>query len=680
MLSHSYQSKPPVAWALAFSALVLAATLFSGCTEPLAPMMPEWDVDANVPIVNHTYTMGDMLQDDAMLRINENGDQVLVVTQRYPLRSIALGDHLGMSDVAFRSAESFDAVRFEVPDYLNQHLDVFTLFPMLPRGSQVVDAIRNDLGISIAIDTREYFEEMTFAAGKLALQFSNNVPIPLRIEAIRLVDTQGSTIAQLGWNKLVQPGQQAVLPDMALDGLTLRHNMKLAFDISSPGSGGASVDLSSTMSLGVTGALRETDILSVRGFLPAQRFSYNRAVNLSETSGMKIREAVVRSGAVNFSIKNHFAIGAQVRISLQSATRGGAPISAGMHVAPHSTGKLTLDLTDAHVQLEGETDLRYHAEIVTDDATQEAVLVRKDDSVSVTGLLRDVRLASINGTLPPTSLSMREMKYSDFNIDKTIAGSIQLSEARIWAALRNRTVLPVGITDASVLGKNTAGSSASLRVLPMNLAGQSDITIDFEQSQVVNFLNSFMPEYPDSLGMEGTFVLNPNAADGSASVTDSVTGDIFVEFPLRFTQVNGSIVDTVDLVIDETTRSKMNSVNEGTMTFDVENHLPAAVHVEAEFLDANGRGLFVPTSVDGTPLQVRSAPVDGNGYVSASVTEKLSLHFSAEEFAQLSLAVSVRFRLSFTADETSGATFRSTDYVRIRGYARLNVNSTITEK
>jgi hypothetical protein len=680
MISHSYQSKPPVAWALAFSALIIAVTLFGGCTEPLAPMMPEWDVDANIPIVNHTYTMGDMLQDDEMLRINENGDQVLVVTQRFPLNSIALGDHLVMSDVGFRSAESFDAVRFEVPDYLNQHLDVFTLFPTLPRGRQVVDAIRNDLGISIAIDTREYFEEMTFAAGKLAMQFSNNVPIPLRIEAIRLVDLQGSTIAQLGWNKLVQPGEKAVLPVMALDGLTLRHNMKLAFDISSPGSNGASVDLSSAMSLGVTGALRDTDILSVRGFLPAQHLSYNRAVNLSQSSGMKIRDAIVRSGSADFSIRNHFAIGAEVQISLQSATRGGAPISARMHVAANSTGTLTLDLADAEVHLESETDLRYHAEIVTDDATQKAVLVRKDDSVSVTGLVRDVRLASINGTLPPTTLSVREMEYSDFNIDKTIAGSIQLSEARIWTALRNGTVLPVGISDASVLGKNTAGSSASLRVLPMNLAGKSEITIDFEQTQVVNFLNSFMPEYPDSMGMEGTFVLNPDGADGSASAADSVTGDIFVEFPLRFTQVNGSIVDTVDLVIDETTRSKMNSVNEGTMTFNAENHLPAAVSVEPEFLDANGRVLFVPTSVDGAPLQVRSAPVDGDGYVRTSVHETLSLHFTADEFAQLALATAVRFRLSFTADEANGATFRSTDYVRIRGYARLNVNSSITEK
>ncbi|MDT8322788.1 MAG: hypothetical protein RRA94_01650 [Bacteroidota bacterium] len=680
MISHSHQSKPPVAWALAFSAMVLAATLFSGCTEPLAPVLPEWDVDANVPIVNHTYTMEDMLRDDGMLRISENGEQLLVVTQRYPLKSIAMGDHLRMEDVTFRSAETFDAVRFELPDYLDQHLDVFTLFPTLPRGSQVVGAVRSDLGISIAIDTREYFEEMTFAAGDLALQFSNNVPVPLRIEAIRLLDTQGSTMAQLSWNELVQPGARAVLPVMKLDGLTLRSDMRLAFDISSPGSNGKAVDLSSAMSLGVTGALRETDILSVRGFVPSQQLQYDRAMNVTGSTGMKIREAVVRSGALRFTVKNHFTVGAQVQFSLLSASHGGAPISASMRVGPKGTATMSLDLADAKLRLDGETDLRYRAEVVTDDATEKAVLIQKSDSVAITGQLRDVLFASMSGTLPPTTLDIRDMEYSDFNLDKSIAGSIQLSEARIWAALRNGSVLPVGISRASVLGKNVSGSSASLRVLPMDLAAQSEIRIDFEETQVVNFLNSFMPEYPDSLGMEGTFVLNPDGADGSAAAGDSVTGDLFVEFPLRFTQVNGSITDTVALLIDETTRSKMNSVNEGTMTFDIENHLPATVRVEPEFLDASGRVLFVPASIDGNPLQVRSAPVDAGGYVRASITEKLSLRFTAEEFARLARATSVRFRLSFTADEGGGAAFRSTDYVRIRGYARLNVSSTITEK
>jgi len=680
MISQTYHSKPPVAWALAFTALVLAATLFGGCSEPLAPMMPEWDVDANMPLVNHTYTMEDLLQEDDILRITQNGDQVLVVSQRYPLNSICVGDHLRIDDVTFEATERFDAVKFDMPDYLDQHLDVFTLFPDLPRGEQVVSALRNDLGISIAIDTREYFEEMTFAKGRLLLAFTNHVPIPLRIEAIRLVDTDGVTIGSITYDQVVQPEQRAAIPAMMLDGLTLKNNMRLAFDISSPGSGGTSVDLTSAHSLEVEGEVRDTDILSVRGYVPSQELSYSRTVDIAGTSGLRIEDASIRSGSVRFTVNNEFALGAQVIVTLDNVRRGGTPISGSARVDAKGSAALTLDLSGADTQLQNATELTYRAEIVTDNASDHVVLVTKDDRVAMNGSVSGVRLASMTGTLAPTAMSIREMEYSDFGIDRSISGSIQLSEARMWASIRNQAYLPVGITDATVLGKNTSGSSASLRILPTDLAGRSEKTITFENSQVVNFLNSFSPAYPDSLGLEGTFVLNPTGAQGSASATDSIFGDLHVEFPLRFTQISGSVVDTVDMIIGEDSRSKLTEVNEGTLSFDVENHLPTAVTIEPQFLDSDGNVLLTPVSTADAPLRVPAAPIDAEGYVSSSLLEKVTMHFSAEDFGLLAQATSIRFRITFDATESTGAAFRTTDYVRIRGYARLNVSSAITEK
>jgi len=680
MISHSYQSKPPVAWALAFTGIVLAATLFGGCTEPLAPMLPEWDVDANVPLIHQTYTMEDLLQEDDIIRITQDGDQVLVVSQRYPLNSISLGDHLRIDEVPFSASETFNAVRFDMPDYLDQRLNVFTLFPDLPRGEQVVAAVRNDLGVTVTMDTREYFEEMTFAEGNLSLEFTNSVPVPLRIEAIRLVDLSGATIEQITYGGLVQPAQVVTLPALDLDGLTLKNNMKLAFDISSPGSSGAVVDLSSAHSLGVKGEVTETDILSMRGYLPSQDLRYNRAIDVAEDSGMRIKDAVVSGGTLQFTLKNHFSIGAQISLTLPNTTKNGQPITASKHVSPKSTTTLTIDLDGAALKLQNETALLYDAQIVTDDASDHVVFVQKNDSVSMNGSLRNITLSSMTGTLSPTALSVRDLERSDFNFDKTIAGSIQLEKARMWASIRNQAILPVGIKDARVLGKNTSGSSANINIIPMDLVGQSETTIDFENGQVVSFLNSFSPEYPDSLGLEGTFVLNPTGAYGSISASDSVVGDLFVEFPLRFTQISGSIVDTVDMFIDEETRDNLTEVNEGTLTFDVENHLPTAVMIEPEFLDAQGRVLLAPMASTGNPLSVGAAPVDGDGYVSRSVIEKVQMHFLSEDFAKLAQAVSIRFRIFFTAEESAGAAFRTTDYVRIRGYARLNISSTITEK
>lgn len=678
MISQSIPSRPPVAYALALSALVIAAVLFGGCSEPLAPMLPEWDIDANVPLINQTYTMADLLSEDDALRITQNGDQVLVVTQRYPVEAISLADHLRIDDREFRTAESFDAVRFDIPDYLDQQLNVFTLFPSMPKGSQVVPSMRNDLGVAVAIDAREYFEEMVFADGELALDFTNATLVPLRLEDIRLVDGAGTTLGQTGYANLIQPGQRVTLPAMAMDGLRLTSAMRLTFDVSTPGSGGKSVDISSAQSLGVKGVLRDTDILSVRGFVPSQNLSYSRSVDIAGGSGLRVRDGLVRGGSLRFTVKNHFAVGADISVTVQSATKNGAPVSATAHVNPKGTATIAIDLAGAALLPQNETHILYSAHVVTDDATATAVSVHRDDSVAVTGLLKDVRLAAMTGTLAPTSMRVRKMRYSDLNTGKSLDGMIKLDEARMWVDLRNDALLPVGITSATVLGKNTSGSSASMRVNPFDLAGKSSTTIQFDQGLVTTFLNSFSPEYPDSVGLEGEFVLNPTSEYGSATDQDHLTGDVFVEFPLRFTQVAGTVTDTAALEISDDTRKKLAEVNEGTLTFTLENHLPTEVIIEPEFLDSRYRALFTPVAVDGQPMRVGAAPVDGSGFVSRSVTERVTLHFSGENFASIAKAAFIRFRISFNAS-ASGGSFRSTDYVRIRGGASLNVSTAITE-
>ncbi|HOJ03180.1 MAG TPA: hypothetical protein PK916_04170 [Bacteroidota bacterium] len=674
------RNRPPVALALALTAVALAFLLLGGCSEPLAPMLPEWDVDANLPLVNKTYTMQDMLSDDDMLRITQNGDQVLLVTRKYPLNAIRIGDHLRVDDQSFRLSEKLDIIRFDIPDYLDQAMDVFTLFPTLPRGSQVVPSMRNELGMGIEIDAREWFEEMTFESGALALEFTNSTPVPLRLEAIRLVGLDNREVARNSYSGTVQPNAKVNLPVMRLDGLTLSSRMRLAFDVSTPGSGGANVNVSSSHYLGVKGSIADSRILSVKGFVPSQQTTVNDNIDLAGATGLRIKDGLVRSGSISFVVSNHFNLGADITIGLGGATRGGAPLSTSATVPAKGSKTITLDLSGAELRPVNDRLLPYQAHIVTEDASDRTVLVRRYDSVSVNGSVKSVAFDRMTGTLAPRTLRIREMEKSNFGIDRKISGSIKLNEANMWAALRNQAVLRVGIQEASVLGKMTGGSNARLSIPRRDLDGNSQTTITFDRTQVVNFLNSFTPDLPDSLGIEGTFVLNPDGQSGSAAAEDSVVGDLFVEFPLRFTQVNGSVTDTVEMVIDESTRRKLTEVNEGTITFVLENHLPTSVTIRPEFLDKRYAVLLAPVAVDGSAMAVPAAPVDGNGYVTAPRSERIEMRFSGADFLAVSRAAWIRFTLAFNASEQSGCTFRSSDYVRVRGFARLNVSSTITEK
>jgi hypothetical protein len=676
----SHPRRPPVALALAVTALALAVLLVSGCSEPLAPMLPEWDVDANLPLINQTYTMSDLLNDNEMLRITQNGDNVMVVTQRHPLRAFSLADHLRIDDRQFRRSERLDVLRFDIPDYMDQALDIFTLFPNLPRGMQSVPSMRNELGLGVDIDARSYFEEMTFSKGNLSLIFTNKAPVPLRLEQIRLLNAQGGSIASSSYSGLVQPGATVNLPAISLAGLTLTSRMRLGFDVSTPGSGGAQVDVSSSQYLGIKGSITDSDILSVKGYVPSQEVLLSEQIDIAGTTGMRVKSGTVRGGAVSFTISNHFNLAADIAVTLQGASKDGRPLGATSSVPAKGNATLTIDLTGALLTPQNETMLAYDARVLTEDASNKAVLVKRNDSVSVTAALKSVTFAEMTGRLSPKTLHIRKMERSDFGIDKSIAGAITLSEARMWATLQNQAQLPVGIDKANVLGKRIGGKSSLLEVNAVGIAPHSETLVRFDDGQVVTFLNSFSPELPDSLGLEGTFTLNPDGQYGSASAADSVTGDLFVEFPLRFTQVSGSVTDTVEMFIDEDSRKKLTEVNEGILTFDIENHLPTNVTIEPEFLDSRYKVLLTPTGTDGNPLMAKSAVVGADGFASQAVSEKMQLRFTGTDFATIAKAAFIRFKISFNADQSSASAFRSSDYVRVRGYARLNVSTAITEK
>lgn len=677
---HSRGGRPPVALALAFTALILAAVLIGGCSEPLAPMLPEWDVDANLPLINQTYTMSDLLGDDEMLRITQNGDNVLVVTQRNPLRAFSLADHLRIDDRQFRRAEHLDVLRFDIPDYMDQALDIFTLFPNLPRGMQSVPSMRNELGLGVDIDARSYFEEMTFSKGNLALVFTNKSPVPLRLEQIRLLNAQGGSIASSSYSGLVQPNATVSLPVISLAGLTLTSRMRLGFDVSTPGSSGTQVDVNSAQYLGIKGAITDSDILSVKGYVPAQEVLLTEQIDIAGTTGMRIKNGTVRGGAVSFTINNHFNLAADFAVTLQGASRDGRPLTATSSVAAKGSATMTIDLTGALLTPLNETTLTYDARVLTEDASAKAVLVKRNDSVSVTAAVKNVTFAEMTGRLSPRTLHIRKMQPSDFGIDKTFAGSITLSEARMWATLQNQAQLPVDIDRANVLGKRIGGKSSSLEVNAVGIAPHSQTLVRFDDGQVLSFLNSFSPELPDSLGLEGTFTLNPDGQYGSASAADSVTGDLFVEFPLRFTQMSGSVTDTVEMFIDEESRKKLAEVNEGLLMFDVENHLPTSVTIEPEFLDNRYKLLLAPVSTDGTGLMAKSAIIGPDGFASKAVVEKVQIRFTGEDFTTIAKAAFVRFKISFNADQSGASAFRSSDYVRVRGYARLNISTAITGK
>ncbi len=653
--------------------------LLNSCSDPLTPVRPVWDVDAHVPLVSTTYTMEELLSEDSLLHVSGTGANVLLITQHFPMQPILFDDYLVLGDRQVRYEETFGAVHFEIPDYLDQSLDVFTLFPNLQSGTQIVAPQTSQLGLDVEIDAREYFEEVVFDEGRLGMNFTNNLPITLVINEIVLKNTYQQVLGTITPNRIVTPGETINLQGFDLGGLTLNSSMSLGFVVSTPGSGGQPVELLGSMGLGVRGELNNTDIRSITGYLPSQQLQYQHTIDCSE-EGLRIDKGRVSTGAISFTVNNRFNIGAHLTFTVPEITVQGKAFKRSVYVGARTTEVMQISLAGNDVQPSGQHELNCFVDVVTDDATAQPVLVRKSDLINVTAALENVTFESMTGTMDARNVNMHDMVLSELQLSSRIEGEIEFSSARMWAAIDNASYLPIALDDAVVLGKSVKnGITSRLPITPVTVTAQSETLIPFADSEVVNFLNSFSPNYPDSIGINGNMVLNPESIAGTIHTGDAITGEIFVEIPMQFDKLDGFAVDTIEMMWDDDNRERMDAVNEGVFVFDIENHLPSSVVIEAEIMDASYRVLLEPRTAEGGLMMVGPAPVNGEGYVTRAIKTQFELHFTGENFEKFAVSKWIRFRLGFASDIGSRATFRTTDYIKVRGWAKVNVSSSIVE-
>jgi hypothetical protein len=637
-------------------------------------------VDANVPVINHTYTLEELLEKDDALDISETGDNILMIRQSFPLENVTMAEHLALDDQETSLHETINAVRFDMPDYIDRSLDVFTLFPGLGSGSQVVGARSNALGVKVEIDARNFFEEVVFDDGRLDLDFVNGLSVPVNVDAVLLQNSKGQVLGEIRPGTRIQPGQSLTIPAFDLAGMKLESRMSLGFVYSTPGSGGTPVKIDGTMNVGVKGSITETAIASIRGYLPSQEIRYHHDTELEDASGLRITHGTIESGMLAVQMKNGVNVSAQFTVTIPEARVNGAAFSKVFGVGPSTTRTVTFDLAGAVLTPVNETRLSYIIDVVTEDCSNRLVTVHKDDAVDATLRLDNVHFSTLTGTLSPRTVAFRDMASSTFDLGSRIKGNITYTNARMWAEIRNDAPLPVVLNSSTVMGTRSDGSAASVIPFPMtSLAAGQHTTVTFPDSKVVSFLNSFSPDYPDSIGVQGSMELNPDGITGTVKSTDRLAGELFVEVPLRFSNIDGYTVDTIAMVMDEDTRQRFTEVNEGRLTFTLENHLPTSVTVEPEILDANYRVLLTPRSTGGEALQIGSAPTDGSGYVVESLSDRIEMSFSGDDFRKLAQSKWVRFTLRFASRPNGGAIFRTTDYVKVRGFATLNVSSTITD-
>lgn len=76
------------------AALLIVGLSLVGCFEkPLSPVAPVWDVQVNVPLVNRTYTVNQLIEKDPTL-LHTDGSGLLVYTNNQQFSPISIRNDL----------------------------------------------------------------------------------------------------------------------------------------------------------------------------------------------------------------------------------------------------------------------------------------------------------------------------------------------------------------------------------------------------------------------------------------------------------------------------------------------------------------------------------------------------------------------------------------------------------
>lgn len=649
----------------------------NGCEGPLAPVMPEWDVDLNIPVMVETYTMEDLLEGDSLVTFSRGEGDMLIVQRRYPIDRVELGDALRLDDQRHVFTEQVGSFRFDLTDVIDREVTVGEVFPQLATGMGVVAPYVSQTESVVPLDASASFTRVQFEEGEARLVIENSLPVPVSFaRPVALYDAQRRLLATIPITSSVPARGSLALPPISLAGMELQSMLQLGITAATPGSGAAQVSVRASDGLRVRGSFAGTRVVEAVAALPAQTIEWQDRADVSAGNGSRITSGTARSGRIHLTLANHLPIAATVEVRVPSVTIGGTPLTRLLSVGPRGTTASTIEVAGAVFTPSDERSLVYSVRVLSAATAPRHVNLRSTDSVSLAAELEDVLMARMDGVLSPQVLLVDQQTIVDLALSQQLQGDLAFNTVRMWAEVTNATPFPAELTDAVVVGRTSRNSIIdSLNFPRQSIAARATTRIDLDEARVTQFFNALDTRASNTLDLRGTLLMNRQGQYGSATARDSIAGDLYLEFPMKVAVQEGTLEDTTALLLESGTRDRLAKVQEGVFTFVLENRLPAGVEIEPQILDAAGRVLFTPTTIEGTPMKVESAPLDAHGFARAVTTTRMQLRLNADEFRKLSESAQARIRLRMQTPGAATAVFRTTDYVKVRAFATITTSS-----
>lgn len=666
------------------AAVALLVLLLQGC-EVKNPIMPSWDVDLTVPVMDREFNLQSVIEkDSSVLRAYNDPTRLglLYYGEVSDISPIVVGDKLRMSPIGLSTGFTIGAISVNDPAPVTVSIPVGEFLPGASGGQSIIFPPVPSQSVSKNLPPIDAFEEAVFESGNLELHFDNNNGVTITINSVTFRNSNtGAVIPQLTSNSplTIPQGQRGTII-LPLAGSVVPKSLTIDLVISSPGSGGSFVTLPNNAGTGVEAQFANFTLSQVTAPLPAQGpITFDSTFVLDDSSSFA--EIVINEGQLNLTLSNTLDVGVIASLTINNLRKpDNTPFTATLTLGRIGSGSESQAVTvsDMHdwkiVSSSGTTltnKLAFSVVVNTIPAV-DARTIRTTDNISVDVTMSELVLNSINGKFKPTPLN-----FAATNIPIKL-GTFSAFTATQLLFDKFSLVLNINSTTTEELGFSgtiTGRNRTTTRVvnIPYTVIHQNANTITLSEQELRDFINAFSSAPPDSIVLKYNAILNPNYKVGQIAASDSLYGNSDIEVPIKLGIGGGEFTDTSDVNIDESNRENLDNLLSASISMNIENGMPLGISVISEFYDEDGNFLFrFPPNRAPNPatLNVPGGLVDVNGKVTTPRTNTFTLQVNQDEFSKLTLAKKIvsTVSLNTTGVNALPVQFRTSDKIKLKGF------------
>ncbi|MCC6962990.1 MAG: hypothetical protein IT585_07040 [candidate division Zixibacteria bacterium] len=634
---------------LAVGALLIAtAALVVSCGIE-APKAPSWDTTLTVPLINRTFTSGELFDKLASANITTDslGNNIFQVMQQ--LDTVRLESILEVDPIADDYAKAVGSIRMAQPADLTQSIN------LADHMSLVLGEVP-DTGMAVATEfgPADSFTEAVVDQGTLSITATNNTGFDLD----SLTGELRHPVSHALIARFVAPGgladnashtQQFSLDEQALAA-------DADFDVYFHTPGGPALSLADRAIDFRLQFGNEIYVRSITGAVAEFETELDQRIGLDES--VEIHSARLAGGQLHFVAVNNLPLGAQLTVTVPELTTGGQPLQFTINPAAHSQQQYQLDLAGwTLIPVDDSLQARIEAQIPSSNGGY--VSIDENDRFDIHFSVDAIEIAQATGIVPPTQV---EWDATDVGIEVPTGfetASLELVELVITIA--NRSELS-GDIELALNASN--GKSLTVNGTIASGSTQSAAVSEIYSDQVADLLSPL----PDQIRVAGITLLGDGVTTVDFSAADYITATARLTAPMAFSLTAATVDgDLNELKVDEEISDRADRLHSGHFQGTITNHLPLGATIEIH-IAANPDDVLAQPQVVIGPLEFTMAPVDGNGLVTQALSSDNDIELTQEDlgvFANRTLYVAPVLVIAGTNGQV--VRIRANDYLTISG-------------